>query len=349
MRLLTCAFYYYYGRTRGIEPQFYYLVRAPEALGYSVDFFDCQVAARVGVEQLRRLFLSIVRGGRYDAVFIATHEDEFDCETLAEAQQYCPVIAWNSDDEWRWEGYSRERAGWYTSMVTNSPAVYQANRHAYPNLLHAQWACTGFWDGRATAKDIDFSFVGQVYGARAGQIRWLTRHAGLQAFGKGSGNIAASLRQINSRRYQLQTALLRVLAGALLPELIDELSTIDFAQVNQLWNRSRISFTPLDSSQGQVRQIKSRVFDMGLSGTLMLAQRTPALDQYYEPGVEYIPFETLEECAELARFYLRNEAARAKIAAAYAQRTVAEHLWRHRIEHVLNEAGVPAARVGRAR
>lgn len=337
MKLLVCTSYYYYGNPRGIEPQFYYLCKVPESLGYTVDFFAYRHAARIDVEQTRRVFLSIVRGGKYDAVFVATHRDEFDQETLAKAKKFCPIIAWNSDDEWRWDNHSKERVGWYTYMVTNSPEVYENNKGSFPNLLHAQWACTGFWDGRKTKKDIDFSFVGQVYGSRAQQIRWLSRHTGLQAFGRGAGNYP--LQETNLFRSIAKRTLLRMISYVS-PGIAEDLSTITFERVNMLWNRSKISFTPLDSSEGNVRQIKSRVFDMGLSGTLMLAQHAPHLDRYYEPGKEYVPFENLEDCAEKARFYLKNERARRKIAEAYAERTEADHLWKYRIQHILKEVGI---------
>jgi len=340
MRLLVCTSYYYYGNTRGIEPQFYYLYRVPESLGHTADFFDYLTAARIGLEQMRRLFLAIVRGGHYDAIFIATHLDEFDQETLATAAECCPVIAWNSDDEWRWETYSKARATWYTFMVTNSPAIFAANKADLPNLIHAQWACSGFWDGRSTRKDIPFSFVGQVYGSRAAQLRWLARHAGLRAFGKGTRHYIHPAESSESLLKRMQRAAQRTILKYALPSIADEVGVISLDQVNMIWNRTRVSFTPLDSSKGNVRQIKGRVFEMGLSGTLMLAHRAPYLDTYYEPGKEYIPFESLEECAELARYYLRHEPARARIAEAYARRTEAEHLWRYRIKYVLDAAGI---------
>jgi spore maturation protein CgeB len=210
----------------------------------------------------------------------------------------------------------------------------------FPNLLHAQWACTGFWDGRATHKPIDFSFVGQIYGARAQQIRWLSRHAQLQAFGANTGRVSLDEQPVRGWLHRAKRAVQHAALRYILPGVARTLSTLDFEQVNQIWNTSKISFTPLDSSQGGVRQIKSRVFDMGLSRTLMLSQRAPYLDSYYEPDREYVPFETLEECVEKVRFYLRNEAARSKIAEAYAKRTEAEHLWSHRIQSVLRDAGI---------
>jgi len=338
MKLLVCSSYYYYGHTQGIEPQFYYLYQVPQSMGHQVDFFDFHTAAKIGVEQMRRSFLAGLRGGAYDAVFIATFKDEFDQETLAEARKYCPIIAWNSDDEWRWKDYSEPRINWYSFMVTNSPDVYAENKNTFPNLLHAQWACTGFWNGLQTKKDLNFSFAGMVYGKRAEQTQWLGRHAGLQTFGFGSKNFALASNSVHWKKL-IQNAAFKLfpLFGG---DLLEGRDILSFDRINGIWNRSKISFTPLDSSQGEVRQIKSRVFDMGLSGTLMLAHRAPHLDEYYEPGCEYIPFDSLEECTDKARYFLSHEAERQRIAEAYAKRTQAEHMWKSRLEAILTRTGL---------
>jgi hypothetical protein len=336
MRILTVTFYRYYNGAAGIEPQFYYLYRVPASMGFEVDFFDYQTAATIGLEHMRRQFLCLLRGGGYDAVFVATHRDEFDAATLREARRHSVIFGWNSDDEWRWEDYSRHYVNEYSFMVTNSPTVVARHGKEHRNLLHAQWACTGFWNGLDAAKNLDFTFVGQVYGSRAAQIQELAGRAELRAFGRGTGRLAPAPSGLTWKRrmaYGLRCAL-----GRLDQASVDD--TINFEDVNTLWNRSRISFTPLDSSQGGVRQIKSRVFDMGLSGTLMLAHRSPHLDSYYEPDKEYVYFDTVDECVEKARFYLRNEASRRKIAVAYAARTRAEHMWEHRIQRVLTDAGL---------
>ncbi|HVX84209.1 MAG TPA: glycosyltransferase [Phycisphaerae bacterium] len=327
LRILTTSLFYYYGDTRGIEPQFYYLAKVPEAMGHEVDFFDWHTHAKAemgGVGHMRRVFLSLLKGGNYDAAFIATFKDEFDRETLEEAKRYTRTFAFNSDDEWRWGNYSSGRAGWYSFMVTNSPGVYAENKGRVGNLLHCQWGCTGFWNGAGTRKDVDFSFAGMIYGSRKEQVQELHRRAGLAAFGMGVKDLRLGVPEglpadLREARYQ---------------------TTLSFEAINGVWNRSKVSFTPLDSSDGTSRQIKSRVFDMGLSRTLMLAHRAPALDSYYEPGKEYVPFETMEEAAEKAAFYLRNEAARGEIAEAYARRTEGEHLWRHRLASLFRMTGL---------
>jgi spore maturation protein CgeB len=337
MKILAVSFYYYYGSPKGLEPQFYYLFKVPQKMGHEVDFFDYVTAAKIGIEHMRRLFLKILKGGNYDAVFLATHQDEFDFETLAQARKFSKIIAWNSDDEWRWDSYSRNYASHFDFMVTNSPGIYQRHRSAFPNLLHAQWACTGFWDGRKTEKNIDFSFVGQIYGLRNKQVQELAERVGLQYFGRGSGKVPRKLESSRNLRTMAKNVIRHALARINNGQVDD---TISFEEVNALWNRSKISFTPLDSSTQEVRQIKSRVFDMGLSGTLMLAHHAPFLDSYYEPGKEFVPFETIEECVEKAKYYLQHERERQQIAEAYARRTQAEHLWEHRIQKVLAGAGL---------
>jgi spore maturation protein CgeB len=52
-----------------------------------------------------------------------------------------------------------------------------------------------------------------------------------------------------------------------------------------------------------------------------------------------LAFETLPEAADKARFYVANEQARRKVARAYAERTRKEHMWSHRIDDVLTQAG----------
>lgn len=338
LRILSCTYYYYYGYNRGIEPQYYYLSKVPEKMGHEVDFFDYETACKISVEQMRRLFLSLVRGGRYDVVFVATTKDQFDEATITEAKKHCPVIAWNSDDEWRWKDYSEKMANWYTYMVSNDPDVYNANKEQYPNLLHAQWACTGFWNGVQTTKDISFSFVGQVYGKRQAQVEQLKQH-GLVAYGMGSGNLSDPEKKLGGIA-KVKNDLTNAFLKRFRPVLANEMTILNFDQVNKLWNRSLVSFTPLDSSSGNTKQIKSRVFDMGLSGTVMLAHQSDKLDKYYEPEKEYVPFKNMEECIDKARHYMEDEAACLRIAKAYAKRTEAEHLWEHRIQHVLIEAGI---------
>src|SRR6266436_3119353 len=107
-------------------------------------------------------------------------------------------------------------------------------------------------------------------------------------------------------------------------------------------NRARISYTPLEaSSGGKVLQIKGRIFEMGLSGTMVLCEQSLLLERYYQPGREIVTFEGLEECAEKARWYVTHELERVRIARNYRDRTLGEHMWKHRFEDLFRQIGFP--------
>ena len=75
-------------------------------------------------------------------------------------------------------------------------------------------------------------------------------------------------------------------------------------------------------------QIKSRTFDMGMSGTMMVCEWSPNLEKYYEPFKEFIPIESLEDCAEKFK-YLSHEEERFKVTNASYLRTKNEHTWEY--------------------
>jgi len=89
-----------------------------------------------------------------------------------------------------------------------------------------------------------------------------------------------------------------------------------------------------------VLSIKSRVFDMGASGTLMLCEHSPNLERYYVPGRECVTFENLADCAEKALWYLAHESERFRIARNYRERTLREHTWQQRFRDLFEQIGL---------
>ncbi len=247
-------------------------------------------------------------------------------EAIREAGRWTATVAWNHDDDWQWESYTSKLYPYFTFMVTTYPQIYEKYREQYPNLRLSQWGCYERFADFGRPKDLPFTFVGQVYGARNHQCRYLRRHAGLRALGKGSRLVRLGLPEFRGVWR--------------LPWLYGE-ELHGFREVNDIWNRSRISFTPLGASPDpQLLQIKARVFEMGMSGTLMLCPRAPNLERYYEPGKEFVPFDDLDDCVAKAKFYLKHERERAGIARAYHDRTQAEHLWQHRFTKLFQDIGL---------
>jgi hypothetical protein len=172
---------------------------------------------------------------------------------------------------------------------------------------------------------MDFTFVGQIYGYRNDECRYLRKKAGLRTYGLGSGLVNLGL------PYFKGASRVNFLYGR----------ALDLKEVNAIWNRSKISFTPMGASANpSILQIKGRTFQMGLSGTLMLCQHSPYLEYYYKPFKEFVPYDSLDDCADKAKYYITHEFERAKIAKAYHDRTMNEHLWQHRFVQLFKDIGL---------
>src|SRR5262249_22996467 len=157
------------------------------------------------------------------------------------------------------------------------PRIYEENRRGHPNLRLSQWGCYEGFAKFDQPKDLRFTFAGQVYGERIPACRYLRREAGLQVFGHMSGMV--------STPSFLYWPLVRP-APVRFPSVSGP--PLPFQGVNAIWNRTRVSYTPMEASVGaHVLQIKSRTFEMGLSGTLMLCKQAPDMERYYEPDKEF--------------------------------------------------------------
>lgn len=329
MKILSCCPQGYYIKASGSSYEYVSFVEELRTIGHTVHHYDHVFAAQAGKEAMNDFFLSIVKHGNYDLTLIVTFAGEFLLEVLDEAKRHTVTLAWNCDDDWRWEDYSANLAPHFTFMATTYRHIYEANRAAHPNLLLSQWGCTESHEGFSFPKPTAISFAGLCYGTRQAQVERLRRSLGMEAYGRGvppAPTLSRSAKKILARWLRI-------------PMRVDSLELPDQEAVKGVWNRSRVSFTPLDASRGGL-QIKARVFDMGLSGTVMLCSRNPGLYEFYEPGREFADFETMDECEDKAKFLLSHEAERLEIARRYYERTRKEHLWRHRYQALFSDMGM---------
>jgi len=326
MRILSVVRKGYYGSKAALEPMYLYLTVPLREMGHEVETFDHYDEARhLSKEQRTDLLIQKIQGGQFDlVVYTATGTEPIEVEAIGHLSKKVCIVAWNSDDDWQWLA-TRLIAHHFTFMVTTYPHVYDQNRQQYPNLLLSQWACLGTMSDYSRPKDIGFSFAGATYRIRNSQCRYLRRKAGLVCFGHGSRMVNLGLPYVKG--------------ASRVPGLMGP--PVSFEAINDVWNRTRVSYCPMAGGpRGDVMSIKSRTFDMGLSGTLMLCEHSPNLERYYEPGKECITFGNLEDCAEKASWYLSHELERARIARNYRDRTLKEHLWKHRFSDLFYQVGV---------
>jgi hypothetical protein len=315
----------YYGIANAVEPMYEYLTRTFEELGTSIVHFDHYLSeAEGGKEQASEMLQGVARAGHFDVMVYQTtgtlETEPIYPDALAEIRGFMPTVAWNSDDDWQTPG-SLEIADYVTWLVTTYPRVFEAHRQVVGNLRLSQWACLER-PTYAGPKDIDFGFAGTIYASRNGECRELRRRANLQCFGRGGRIVSMGL---------------PVFRGAFrFPFLTGPALTL--GEIQQVWDRSRISFTPLRGGpNGTVMSLKGRLFEMGLSRTLMLCDQNQDIDLYYEPGREYVSFENLDDCVEKVAWYLNHHQAWEEIVENYAQRTRNEHLWSIRLKQLFRD------------
>jgi spore maturation protein CgeB len=278
------------------------------------------------------MFLAKVCEGGYDAILYQTSCQEANDigEAVREAGRYAPTIAWNSDDDFAWETQTSLMAPSFTWMFTTYRHIYEQNRQRHPNLRLSQWGCFDGFGAFDAVKDLDFTFAGQIYGDRVRSSRYLAKHAGLRVYGFMSGMVRTPA-FLYWPGFRKVTFRFPAIYGA----------PIHYDEINRIWNRSRISYTPMEASADpKILQIKSRTFEQGLSGTLMICRQSPNLDEYYQAGKEFVPFDDLDDCIEKVRYYLNHENERMRIASAYRDRTRAEHMWTHRFQRMFDDVGL---------
>jgi spore maturation protein CgeB len=334
MRILSVVTSNYYGHANSIEPMYVAFTEPLARLGHTVETFDhAMLMSKAGQLACGERFVKAVERGGYDLVLYQTGgRDHMVRDAISHASRITPTVAWNSDDDWQWESYCRHIAPCFTYMVTTYPHVFEKNRAEFPNLRLSQWGCFERLGKLDQPKDLEFTFAGQIYRNRVQEMRYLRRKAKLEI--RGLGSLRVWCRPFNNRRF-------REIAAKVFPACNRPLP---FNEVYAIWNRSKISYTPLAASvDPKVLQIKGRIFEMGMTGTVMLCNDTPALHRYYEPGREYVAFGDLDDCIAKAKYLLGHEALRQRIAQAYYRRTKAEHLWEHRWQQLFKEIGVSGA------
>lgn len=89
-----------------------------------------------------------------------------------------------------------------------------------------------------------------------------------------------------------------------------------------------------------LKSIKSgiplRVFDiMGAKGFLLTNYQIE-MKEYFEPGVDYVSYESIEEIPELINYYMKNEKEREKIAENGYNKVKEYHSFKNRVNDILN-------------
>ena len=359
MRILSCCPLSYYGMNSKNTLSTDLFVRIPRELGHTVVSFDYISSSIRNREEMNDHFLSLIKGGGFDYVIIETAGEQFFNGVLDSAKKRVPLIAWNSDDDCRWNSYSAKIYNSYSLMYTTSNSVYNALKSDYPNLRHSQWGCTGFTKSHLSRKDANVSFCGSLKDERIKEISEIMQKGRyVHVRGKGSEKFLNSWRELKNilitrMRRGRNSGFRTDLAKWFMARSGISVGSLSYEEMHMMWNKRKIMFSPLNldyyqialkeeqytalgirKSPDDIYQCKSRIFEQGMSGAIMLTNKTDFVREYYSAGIEYEEYSDIDECIDKMEFYLKNEKSRKIMAKKYMLRTQKNHMWTDRYSHI---------------
>jgi len=106
-----------------------------------------------------------------------------------------------------------------------------------------------------------------------------------------------------------------------------------YRELPAFYNVCAVNFNA--TSRQMAKAVNQRVFDVPACGAFLLTDDQGEMGELFEPGREAVVYRSPEEIPDLAAYYLRNEAARAEVAARARGRVLAEHTYRHRMARIV--------------
>lgn len=311
--------------------------------GVDVAHLDFMVAYQQGGhDEVRRQLLGAVDDHRPDFVFFFLFKDEVPADVLVELRDRPGLITfnWFADDHWRFEDFTRHWAPLFNACSTTARSALPKYAALGGDLtvVKTQWACNHHLYRPRGSLAHDVTFVGQPHGNRREVIeRMRSRGIPVEAWGTGWENGRAEQDRMTevfaTSRINLNLSNSSVKYGPLATKIVER-------------GRPRRLFMPSGPIGRRLRtrrpgdQIKGRNFEIPGCGGFQLSGHSEDLESYYEPFEEIVIFRKESELHELARRYLADEAARARIAEAGYRRTLAEHTYEHRYREIFAKVGL---------
>lgn len=294
----------------------------------------------------KRIFERVLRACKDAALLIIIKAGVIPIDMYSEfvADVKCPIVYWMMDSVHRIED-GLEKAKLADMILsfegTDSPILsslcvpHQLVPLAVdPDLYFPISSSTPLWD---------LSFVGALYANRLSMLDSI--------FSVLQSNGGVRARVVGDYRYELHPFLTRRLLR-LHPSVAPFLEHAvgwPHERINSLYNQSRICLNVFHPQS--VESVNPRFFELGGSGAFQLCQANVAVGKYLDVGREVEVFETAEEAADKASFYLRNDTAARRIGDAGRRRVLSDHTYKIRIGQIvqaLRRNGILQVRVPEA-
>jgi len=316
LRILYLGMEYDYGeKNRGLsfEHDNFYpaLMQYPKAeTTMHFDFVD--IGQNIGIPRMSNNLYDAVQKFCPDVLFSIFFDENHDPlkEIISKISKTTPTktINWFCDSHYRYPNFDSKWAPFLDHCVTTSTlAMEWYKRDGFGNkVIKSQWGFSPKYKHMPwMEKDIPVSFVGQPHGDRRQVIDRLRVHGiPVQVYGTGWGK------------------------------------RLSFDEMIQMFNRSKINLNLNNGCDARAKQIKGRNFEVPGCGGFLLTGSAENLSDYYLFNKEIGVYGSESDMIEKIRYYLEHNEEREQIAKAGMARTMSDHTYEKRFDHIFQQANL---------
>ena len=351
MKILFISNKYDYGKPElGLSYEYSSFCKSLERMNNSqhkVLFFPLdEIIKKKGIKKLNEELLDIVFKQRPDLVFVSTGGGAIEREVIKKISQQkgITILNWFMDDHWKFYNYSRHWGPLYNWITTTDPLVIEKYRKiGYQNALFNPQACNVFlYKPLNLPKVYDITFIGRPHGNRKEIINKLKKKGiKVKCFGEGWPNGHIS-----------QEEMIKIFSQSKINLNFTRSSGVLWKQIGLIFlyrkfDRSLGLNSPLKWYENfQVllaqkrKQIKGRIFEIAGCGGFLLTEYTERIEDFYKIGEEIECFYNFGELIEKINYYLTHDKERESIAKAGYERTIRDHTYEKRFNHIFKQIGL---------
>lgn len=315
MKILMVYNLYYYG-SKNLNSSYYFFTDTLLKMGHEVIVLDMNKLNNIERSvAVGKFLLFYINEYKPDILFTVPSKDEISIPYLWYIKKFTKTttVAWNSDDDRRWNNYSKRYVNYYDYMVTTYKDSYEkAQNEGCQNVLLSQWAVNpeNFYKIPNVEKIYDIAFIGAAYGNRPKYIKIL-KNEGYNVFVGGK----------DWDKYEKNT-----------------ITEIEMAYMNLVYNQSRFVLV-INEGLDDGMQIKARVFESPGSGSCVLMQKTKDIETYYS-SEEVIYFSDINDLLNKLKLLYKDENRIDQVAQRGYQKTISCHTYESRLTEILNDISV---------
>lgn len=281
--------------------------------GKFIAFDTAKTYFRYGKKETNKRFLKIVQKDKPDYIFFSIVYDEFDLQALQAIKKISPstkMIALISDDDWRFEDYSRYYAPLFDYTILMHDVRKEYKKEGIKNVIFWYWAFNcEVLKPLNLEKKYDVTFIGSPRASRFELVKYLIDNGiNIHIWGDGW----AKYPELKGRYH-------------------GTLSTEDFVKVI---NQSRINMNFSMGGHGEP-QVKGRPWEIASCGSFALVERCEDFKKFFKEDKEIamFNFNDKEDMLKKVKYYLAHEKEREEIAKKAYNKTI---LFHNQIERVSN-------------